>query len=34
LLSPGQDVACQYWGRDSVATGSFLSNGITYTVFP
>ena len=34
LLTIGQNVACQFWGRDTVATGSFLSNGITYTVGP
>jgi len=34
LLLAGQDVYCQFWGRDSVATGSFLSAGIQYTVEP
>jgi len=34
LSSPGTQVSCQWWGRDSVATGSFLSDGVTYTVGP
>ena len=34
LTTPGQDVYCQLWGRDSVATGNFLSAGIQYTVLP
>jgi hypothetical protein len=34
LLNAGQDVFCQYWGRDSVATGSFLSSGLKYTIGP
>ena len=34
LSQPGQDVWCQYWGRDSVATGSFVSAGIRYVVGP
>jgi hypothetical protein len=34
LTTPGQDVYCQFWGRDSLATGSFLSAGIQYTVAP
>jgi hypothetical protein len=34
LLTVGQQVFCQYWGRDTVASGSFLSNGVTYTVGP
>jgi hypothetical protein len=33
-LTVGKSVACQFWGRDSVATGSFLSDGITYVVGP
>jgi hypothetical protein len=32
LLSPGQQVNVQVWGRDSIATGSFLSNALEYTV--
>jgi hypothetical protein len=34
LLLAGQDVYCQFWGRDSVATGSFVSAGLRYTVEP
>jgi hypothetical protein len=34
LLTPGQQVFAQYWGRDSVATGSFVSAGVTWTVYP
>jgi hypothetical protein len=34
LLSPGTVIFAQYWGRDSVATGSLVSNGITYTIGP
>ena len=34
LLSAGQDVYCQFWGRDSLATGSFVSAGLQYTVEP
>jgi hypothetical protein len=34
LLTVGQTVACQFWGRDTVPTGSFLSDGITYVVGP
>jgi hypothetical protein len=34
LTSPGQDVFAQIWGRDSVATGSFLSNGIHWVIGP
>ena len=34
LTSPGQDVYCQFWGRDSVATGSFVSDGLHYTIEP
>ena len=34
LLAPGQDVYCQYWGRDSVASGSFVSDGLRYSVGP
>ena len=32
LSVPGTDVYCQMWGRDSVATGSFLSDGLYYVV--
>ena len=34
LLVPGQQVNCQWWGRDSPATGSFMSDGLEYTVCP
>jgi hypothetical protein len=34
LTSPGQNVSCQLWGRDTVATGSFLSAGLRYIVTP
>jgi hypothetical protein len=34
LTSPGQDVWSQYWGRDSVATGSFVSDGVKWTIGP
>jgi hypothetical protein len=32
LLVPGTVIFAQYWGRDSVATGSLVSDGITYTI--
>jgi hypothetical protein len=31
---PGTPVYTQWWGRDSVATGSFVSNGVSYVVCP
>jgi hypothetical protein len=34
LRAPGTFVSTQWWGRDSVATGSFLSDGLTYVVGP
>jgi hypothetical protein len=34
LLTPGQTVVCQWWGRDSVATGSLLSDALEYAVGP
>jgi hypothetical protein len=34
LTGPGQDIYCQFWGRDTVATGSFLSDGLRYTIEP
>lgn len=34
LSSPGQDVYCQFWGRDTPATGSFVSDGLRYTIAP
>ena len=34
LSSPGQVVHAQWWGRDSLAAGSFLSDALSYTVCP
>ena len=34
LKTPGQAIFTQVWGRDSVATGSFLSSGVQYVVGP
>ena len=34
LLTAGNVIFTQWWGRDSVATGSFLSDGMHYTVCP
>jgi hypothetical protein len=34
LLTIGQQVNCQWWGRDSVATGSFMTDAIEYVVNP
>ena len=34
LLSAGQVVNVQWWGRDSVASGSFMSDALEYTVCP
>jgi hypothetical protein len=34
LSVPGTDVFAQFWGRDTLATGSFVSNGLTWTVGP
>jgi hypothetical protein len=34
LQDIGQRVSVQWWGRDTVATGSFLSNALEYTVCP
>jgi hypothetical protein len=34
LSLPGTTVYCQLWGRDSPATGSFLSNGWSWPVGP
>jgi hypothetical protein len=34
LATPGTQVHTQFWGRDSLATGSFVSNGLTYQVGP
>jgi hypothetical protein len=30
LATPGQAVYTVFWGRDSVATGSFVSDGLRY----
>jgi hypothetical protein len=32
LLTPGTTVHVQWWGRDSVATGSYVSSGLSYVV--
>jgi hypothetical protein len=34
LMTAGQDVYCQFWGRDTPATGSFVSAGLRYTIAP
>jgi hypothetical protein len=34
LVTPGTVVSCQWWGRDAVPTGSFVSDGQSYTVGP
>jgi hypothetical protein len=34
LLSVGQQVNLQWWGRDTVANGSYLSNALEYSVCP
>jgi hypothetical protein len=34
LTQPGTKIHAQFWGRDTQATGSFLSNGMAYTVCP
>ena len=34
LSSVGQQVNCQWWGRDSVMTGSFMSDALEYIVVP
>jgi hypothetical protein len=34
LQSAGQEVYCQFWGRDTLATGSFVSSGLRYTIAP
>jgi hypothetical protein len=31
---PGTTVSAQWWGRDSVPTGSFVSDGISWVVGP
>ena len=34
LLTAGTQIDVQYWGRDSVATGSFVSDGLSYVQGP
>jgi len=34
LLVSGTQIFCQFWGRDSVASGSLVSDGIQYTIGP
>jgi hypothetical protein len=34
LLVMGTTIDAQVWGRESVATGSFLSNGLSYVQGP
>ena len=34
LSVPGTKIDCQWWGRDTVLHGAFLSDGIGYTVCP
>jgi hypothetical protein len=34
LRTPGQAVHAQWWGRDTVASGSFVSDGLMWTVGP
>jgi hypothetical protein len=34
LVVAGTTIDCQFWGRDSVATGSFVSDGLSYTQGP
>ena len=34
LTTPGQQVEMQVWGRDTVQTGSFLSDALSYAVCP
>ena len=34
LSSPGQGVNVQWWGRDALSVGSYLSDGLEYTVCP
>ena len=34
LRVAGQQVNCQWWGRDSIASGSYLSDGIEYVTTP
>jgi len=34
LSTPGTSVSAQWWGRDTVATGSYVSNGLSWTIGP
>jgi hypothetical protein len=34
LSMPGTTIACQWWGRDTIAAGSLLSDGLAYVVGP
>jgi hypothetical protein len=34
LLEIGATVRVQFWGRDSIATGTFLSDALEYVVCP
>jgi hypothetical protein len=34
LANPGQDVYTTFWGRDSVATGSFVSDALHFVQGP
>jgi hypothetical protein len=34
LTVPGRHVTCQWWARDTVASGSLLSNALSYVVGP
>jgi hypothetical protein len=34
LLQIGTQINCQWWGRDSAAVGSYMSNGLEYIVCP
>jgi hypothetical protein len=34
LTTVGTQVAAQWWGRDSLATGSFVSGAVLYTIGP
>jgi hypothetical protein len=33
-MQVGQQVNVQWWGRDTVANGSYLSEGLEYVVAP
>jgi hypothetical protein len=34
LLLAGSKITAQFWGRDTLATGSFLSDGLIYVICP